>query len=72
MLIYKILNKSTGLYSLGGGYPKWSKFGKTWSSFANLNKHLSLFDEMKNNILYDNCVIVEYDAMIVHTYEINI
>lgn len=42
-IVYKIRNKTTGLFSGGGAYPRWSKKGKVWTSMGNLRNHLNMF-----------------------------
>jgi hypothetical protein len=42
---YKIRQKSTGLYSTGGYWPKFTKNGKTWSGSGPLKNHLKLTQE---------------------------
>lgn len=43
MVMFKIRDKNTGLYSCGGLEPrKWTKQGKAWASEATLKNHLTL------------------------------
>lgn len=39
--IFKIRDKSTGLYSSGGYYPHWSAKGKIWKRKSDLVAHLN-------------------------------
>lgn len=41
--LYKIRHKETGLFSVGGGTPSWTKLGKTWSSLGTLRSHIALY-----------------------------
>lgn len=38
--MFKIRHKITGMFSSGGAYPKWSRKGKTWSSYGHVMQHL--------------------------------
>lgn len=40
--IYKIKDKITGLYSMGGTIPYFNKRGKTWSSRGAVSNHIRL------------------------------
>ena len=42
---YKIWNIKTGLYSKGGGCPKWNKIGKTWATLNALRNHFAVIRE---------------------------
>lgn len=42
MIMYKIRNRETGLYSTGGMKPNWSKDGKTWGK-GHVGSHLRQF-----------------------------
>lgn len=42
MLVYKIRNTQTGLYSKGGLYPRWDKKGKIWKRTADLSNHIGI------------------------------
>lgn len=56
---YKILRPSDGLFSDGGGHPRFSKRGKIWRSKAAVSSHLNLLplDKLEQN--YKDCVMVE-------------
>lgn len=45
--LYKILDKETGLYSKGGCFPSWSKYGKTWNALGHIKNHLRFFMKTK-------------------------
>lgn len=38
--IFKIRQKSTGLFSSGGASPKFTKMGKSWQSLGHVKNHL--------------------------------
>jgi hypothetical protein len=38
--VYKIRHKETGLYSMGGTDPRWSKTGKKWSKLGHITSHM--------------------------------
>jgi hypothetical protein len=59
--MFKIMDILTGEFSSGGAYPHWSKRGKTWTSLANLRKHLSMFPSDGTDHTYDNSVINVYE-----------
>lgn len=40
MNIYRIKHAVTGLYSLGGNSPRWSKKGKIWKNIGHVKTHL--------------------------------
>ncbi len=61
MIIYRIRNKETGLYSLGGSYPSFSKKGKIWKSKANLTNHFSHVNK-SYYIRYNNCEIISFEV----------
>lgn len=81
MKFYKIRDKTTGLYSVGGAYilePKyasskpWNKNGKTWSTFGAVMNHLSQYLNYHN---YDHrgsvykCLIPDSWELIEHIIE---
>jgi hypothetical protein len=41
IIVYKIKDTLTGLYSTGGSKPKWTKKGKTWSAKNHVTCSLS-------------------------------
>jgi hypothetical protein len=49
MKIYKIRQKSTGLFSKGGNPPKFDKIGKTWTSFKNIKLHFMMISASYND-----------------------
>lgn len=53
MKLYRIKNVSTGLYSLGGGFPKWNKTGKVWKNIGQLKNHFNLYREIQAK--YKHC-----------------
>lgn len=38
--LYKIRDPATGLYSMGGVDPRWTKKGKVWTNIGHLKNHL--------------------------------
>jgi hypothetical protein len=65
--MFKIKNTETGLFSCGGTNPSWSKIGKVWPKRGHVTSHLSLVREYKNNAVYTNCIIEEYEMVSVGT-----
>lgn len=51
MLVYKIRDRETGLYSMGGAHQlpgdpgcKWSRTGKIWRGLGQLRNHLNQYE----------------------------
>jgi hypothetical protein len=71
--IYKIRDKRTGLYSMGGTGPGWSKKGKEWKTLAHVMAHLSQFYQtyyrQKVSILTipDDWEIIEFTVTVEET-----
>lgn len=59
-VVYKIRRRSDGLFSKGGGYPRFSKGGKIWNSIGHLKRHLSNMGMQNFDRYYSDCEIVEY------------
>lgn len=59
MQIYKIRQKSTGLFSAGGLDHKWKKNGKIWKNKQSLGGHLDLLKEYSGKYKYKNSEDVE-------------
>lgn len=73
MKIYKIRNKTTGLFSTGSAYPQFKKEGKVWKNKHALSMHFSLLRDNKTfykNI--DELEIVEYDVVESNTMTLEI
>jgi len=69
--VYKI-RRSDGLFSTGGVDPTFNTVGKTWSSWRNLQIHITLvngglsgYEKGDKRLIrhYKNCVIVTYEYM---------
>lgn len=56
MILYKIRNKKTGLFSTGGMSFNWAKGGKTWKRLNHVKAHITLVGKDR----YKNCEIVYY------------
>jgi hypothetical protein len=60
VIVYKLRDAKTGLFSGGGTYPRWSSNGKTWSSKGALKNHLRMkYDKVSKipeNIEVCECV----------------
>lgn len=41
MTFYKIRHKTTGLFSMGGVEPRFTKRGKTWATMGHVKLHLN-------------------------------
>ncbi len=73
MKLYKIRNKDTGEYALGGtSLNRWSKGEKTWSNIGHIKNHLHGFDFEKYNP-YINAEIIEIELNEINcfSYDIN-
>jgi hypothetical protein len=65
--IYKIRDKSTGLFSKGGTstYNLWTKEGKSWSNIGHIKNHINQFlnkGVKSKHYPYDNAEIVEIEV----------
>lgn len=58
--VYKIQDKTTGLYSCGGSYPRFSKTGKAWTNIGHLKNHFRQLEEDRKGFYDTNCQIVEF------------
>ena len=67
--LYKLRQKSTGLFSSGGSYPQFNQKGKTWTTLSALSGHLGYFGKeiygrrpasfsSRGTITYDDLEIV--------------
>jgi len=61
---YKIRRKSDGLFSTGGSSPGFSKKGKTWSTRANLDRHLGMLLQYPDRFwglpVYKDCEVITF------------
>jgi len=55
MQIYMIRRPRDGLYSTGGAYPYFSKFGKVWTRKHLLRAHLRI---VADPTVYNDCAVV--------------
>lgn len=62
MLVFRVKNLRTGLYSTGGGYPSWTKRGKLWTSKGALKNHLNLVRQAAY-LPADEFVVVGYQLV---------
>lgn len=60
LAVFKIRRRSDGLFSTGGGYPRFNKKGKTWNKIGYLRRHLSMFATQTLRRFYSDCEIVEF------------
>ena len=58
MIKYKIKDTNSGLFSMGGHTPRFTKEGKMWNKLSNLEKHLNYFKAIP-----ETWVIVEIDLI---------
>jgi|14_taG_2_1085336.scaffolds.fasta_scaffold02882_3 hypothetical protein len=70
--VYKIRNKTTGLFSDGGTYPQWKKNGKAYRSKAAITNWLnkSTFSGSKHR--FADCEIVEYSLIITDIFDLGL
>lgn len=64
--VYAIRRKSDGLFSSGGGHPKFKKTGKIWTRVSDLKNHLNLVN-IKD---YQNCEIVLFELNEKNSYKV--
>jgi hypothetical protein len=58
---FKIRDPKTGLYSKGGGSPRWTKHGKEWHSLGALKNHINLlFGHSNSRKHYEGCELIEF------------
>jgi hypothetical protein len=67
---YKIYNPKTGLFSNGGSYSRWNKYGKTWNTIGQIKSHITMLKssmkyysdnsaaELLGIYIKDKCVII--------------
>jgi len=66
---YKIRRRSDGLFSSGGGWPTWTKKGKTWKRRGDVGSHLTYAVSRRalgtyGDTPYEDIEIVTYDVVI--------
>ncbi len=59
-IVYKIKNKKTGEYSIGGKRAKFSRQGKIWTTSNYILAHLEQIDLETRRNYRDNCEIVAF------------
>jgi len=59
--MYKIRQKSTGLFSTGGSVPRFTKKGKIWRRKGDLSSHLNLVSGRK--CVYDDCEVIVLETI---------
>ncbi len=73
--VFKIRSKTTGMFSTGGNYPKWTKKGKTWNMRGHVSSHLSGLYAGGKRTYADNqaevveCIIREENVAVVPVSE---
>ena len=62
MKIFKIRDTETGLFSMGGSCPRWSKKGKTWTNIGHVKTHIRGLNKfyIKN---VDHWEVIEYELV---------
>lgn len=63
MKLYKIRDKTTGLYSTGSTNPSWNKTGKTWSATNHVKAHIRQFANAQMAPNYQDAEIVEIEVV---------
>lgn len=71
MIVYKIRNNKTGLFSTGGRNPGWNQKGKTWktmpgSHLAQQKQNSSCYSQIWRSgeiVEYEDCEIVIYELV---------
>lgn len=61
MIIYKIRDRQTGLFSTGGLHPSFSKKGKIWKQKGHLSNHFSNVNQQA--YARRDCEVVEYELI---------
>lgn len=60
--LFKIRDRTTGLFSEGGQYDKWSTIGKSWTTLRSLKSHVAMLRQ-DSKIIPVNWEIVVYEAI---------
>jgi hypothetical protein len=61
---FKIRDPSTGLFSTGGYYPRWSRTGKVWTTMSALSCHFTqLLGGVHETYVKLGAEVVEYEAV---------
>jgi hypothetical protein len=62
MKIFKIRDTATGLFSMGGHSPRWTKKGKAWTNIGHVKNHINnLSRHVIKNV--DHWEVVEYELV---------
>ena len=61
MIIYKIKNVKTNMYSRGGDFPSWSKTGKIWKNIGHVKLHLRNVLNRGSYKSFDDWVVESYE-----------
>lgn len=67
--LYKIRQKSDGLFSAGGTYPRFTSVGKIWKK-GPLHSHLNLVKRADNEDIYDDCEIVAIELREINSTDV--
>tara|TARA_Y100000296_G_C4951946_1_gene146651 strand:- start:61 stop:318 length:258 start_codon:yes stop_codon:yes gene_type:complete len=74
-IVYKIRDKRTGLFSSGGYYPYWDKYGKIWKQEAHVKSHLTMYTNCfygRKVLEIENWEIVPYSLEALEVYSANV
>ena len=60
MIVYRIRDKETGLFSDGKSNPQFNKTGKVWTHAGGLTRHINAIAHLYPS-KYQGCEIVDYE-----------
>lgn len=61
--MFKIRDKETGMFSLGGIRPRFSDEGKIFKKRGHVTSHLAQLSESDKRKYYTDCEVVEYEIV---------
>jgi len=72
-LMYKIKDNQTGLYSMGGSTPLFTKTGKIWKKKTDLDLHIKLVEDHQRRYPerqspYEDCIVEVYEVTKAYVY----
>jgi hypothetical protein len=63
MIVFKLQDRITGLFSSGSSVPMFSKKGKVWKQRGHLINHLRLWESCRKCKCPDSWAIIEYELI---------
>jgi hypothetical protein len=62
LTVWRIRRKEDQMFSTGGAYPSFHKYGKYWDTIHGVKRHLSLVKKCSRgkSVCYEGCEVVEF------------